>query len=205
MPFLIKAPGIKPGSICNDIISNVDFAPTWLEFAGLRAPSYMQGDSFLSSCKGTAVAQSEDAVAYHRYWMHGELIHNAYVRFHPHVSSSILIISSCFEQAHYGIRNSRYKLIFWYNEGYGLPGTREGGEEQEWELFDCEKDPMELFNAWSEVSCAAVREKMVRLLEAKMADIGDEPAHPVGLPAEKLAEMYKPGANIAAKAEQHNM
>ncbi len=79
MPFLVKGPGIKPGSICNDIISNVDFAPTWLEFAGLRVPSYMQGDSFLRILKGSAGKQKEDTVAYHRYWMHGDDFHNAYV------------------------------------------------------------------------------------------------------------------------------
>jgi arylsulfatase A-like enzyme len=78
MPFLIKGPGIKPGSICDDIISNVDFAPTWLEAAGVRVPSYMQGESFLDSLRGTA-KQSPDAVAYHRYWMHAEKNHNAYV------------------------------------------------------------------------------------------------------------------------------
>jgi hypothetical protein len=64
---------------------------------------------------------------------------------------------------------------------------------------------MELFNLWSEASYAEVRERMVRLLEEKMADIGDEPAHPVGLSAERLVELYVPGANIAAKAQQHNM
>jgi len=79
MPFLIKGPGIKPGSICDDIVSNVDFAPTWLDFAGLKMPNYMQGDSFLGSLKGSTGKQPDDAVAYHRYWMHGEDFHNAYV------------------------------------------------------------------------------------------------------------------------------
>ena len=81
MPFLIKGPGIQPGSICNHIISNVDFAPTWLEFAGLRKPSYMQGDSFLGKLLGHASDQrdEDEVVAYHRYWMHAEDMHNAYV------------------------------------------------------------------------------------------------------------------------------
>lgn len=87
----------------------------------------------------------------------------------------------------------------------GLPHTHGGGEEQEWELFDCDDDPMELFNVWAEPKYAETRERMVRLLEAKMLDIGDEPAHPIGLPADKLAQMFVPGANISAKAEQHNM
>lgn len=51
--------------------------------------------------------------------------------------------------AHYGIRNHRYKLIYWYNEGFGLPGTGEGGQEREWELFDCQEDPLEVSTALS--------------------------------------------------------
>lgn len=82
MPFLIKGPGVKPGSINTDIISNVDFAPTWCEFAKVKQPSYMQGESFLQSCLGKSQPQSPDAVAYHRYWMHRDLIHNAYVSTH---------------------------------------------------------------------------------------------------------------------------
>ena len=76
--LLVMGPGVKPGSVCQDVVSNVDFAPTWLEFAGLRIPNYMQGDSFLRSLKGESY-QSEDAVAYHRYFMHRDVIHNAFV------------------------------------------------------------------------------------------------------------------------------
>ena len=64
---------------------------------------------------------------------------------------------------------------------------------------------MELFNLWSEPKYNDAKETMVRLLEAKMEDIGDDPAHPVGLPATKLVEMYKEGSGIAAKAGQNNL
>ncbi len=66
---------------------------------------------------------------------------------------------------------------------------------------------MELFNIWSDPASEykEVREKMVRLLEGKMEEIGDDPAHPVGLPADKLREMYGEGKGIAAKAGQHNL
>lgn len=108
-------------------------------------------------------------------------------------------------QAHYGVRSKRYKIIFWYNENYDLPGTLTGGQEQEWELYDCERDPMELFNVWGDKDYSEIMEKMVRLLEAKMAEIGDTAAHPLGLPASELAGMYVPGADIASRAEQHNL
>jgi hypothetical protein len=105
-------------------------------------------------------------------------------------------------QAHYGIRGRRYKLIFWYNDGLGLPGTGPADEQQEWELFDCDEDPLELFNLWGSdrPEIAPVREKFVRLLESKMEEIGDLPAHPVGLPASELLERYPPGGAAVAAA-----
>lgn len=46
---------------------------------------------------------------------------------------------------------------------------------------------------------------MLKKLEDKMEEIGDEPAHPVGISAAALAERYPEGGNIAQKAEQHNL
>jgi arylsulfatase A-like enzyme len=189
MPFLLKHPKIiHPGSACNDIVSNVDFAATWLDLAGVRIPSYMQGVSFLNSLQGIPRKVDDKTVAYHRYWMHGDVFHNAY--------------------AHYGCRNKRYKIIFWYNEGLEQPGTRIGGEEQEWELFDCREDPLELFNVWSEPSYAQAREEMVRALEGKMEEIGDVPVHPIGKSANELAAVYASVRNEGiqiAKANQKNI
>ncbi|KAJ0427169.1 alkaline-phosphatase-like protein [Aspergillus carlsbadensis] len=157
MPFLIRYPrGIAAGSICDDIICNVDFAPTFLDLARVRIPTYMQGSSFRPLLQQNTPADWQQ-VAYHRYWMHRDVIHEAY--------------------AHYGVRDQRYKLIYWYNEDFGLEGTRPGGEEKEWELFDCEEDPLELFNCFHESRYREVVARMTRLLEDKMAEIGDEPVH----------------------------
>jgi arylsulfatase A-like enzyme len=79
--------------------------------------------------------------------------------------------------AHYGVRDQKYKLIYWYNEGYDLPGTSAGGQPREWELFDCEKDPLELFNVFGEPQYAEVAQRMVAQLDDKMREIGDEPEH----------------------------
>ena len=47
MPFIIRYPGkIKPGTIVEDIVSNIDFAPTLLEMAGIPVPEAVQGNSF---------------------------------------------------------------------------------------------------------------------------------------------------------------
>ncbi|KAK9423020.1 putative Sulfatase N-terminal domain-containing protein [Seiridium unicorne] len=53
MPFLIRYPKeIKSGSVCNELISNVDFAPTFFEFATQQRPTFMQGYSFRSLLQG---------------------------------------------------------------------------------------------------------------------------------------------------------
>ncbi|ASJ71565.1 sulfatase [Granulosicoccus antarcticus] len=158
MPFMIRYPEeIKPGEICKNVVCNVDFAPTFLDLAGLTIPSYMQGKSFRGILNNNESGEWSD-VAYHRYWMHRDPDHNAY--------------------SHYGIRNQRYKLIYWYNEGYDLPGTNHGGEDREWELFDCEQDPLELFSVYADPAYADVVADMTLQLERKMVEIGDEPEHP---------------------------
>ena len=157
MPFLARFPSeVQAGSICSQIACNVDFAPTFLDFAGLTIPSYMQGESLRPLLNQTDI-QNWQQVAYHRYWMHRDSDHNAY--------------------SHYGIRTQKYKLIYWYNEGFDLPGTNHGGEDKEWELFDCEQDPLELFNIFNDPNYHEIIVKLTQILEEKMQEIGDEPAH----------------------------
>ncbi|PVI05727.1 alkaline phosphatase-like protein [Periconia macrospinosa] len=164
MPLLVRYPkAIAPGSVCNDITCNVNFAPTFLEIAGMKIPNYMQGCSMLPLLY-QKTPKDWQQVAYHRYWMHNDVIHHAY--------------------AHYGVRNHRYKLIYWYNEDLGVVGARPGKadnpreeEEKEWELFDCDEDPLELFNVYNNPKYAPVVAHMTCLLETKMEQIGDDPIH----------------------------
>jgi len=157
MPFLIRFPAeIAAGSVCGDFVCNVDFAPTFLDYAGLAAPSYMQGRSFRSCLRGET-PEDWPQVAYHRYWMHRDATHNAY--------------------AHYGIRDRRYKLIYWYNEGYDLPGTREGGQDREWEFFDLDADPLEVLNVYADPAYGDAIAMMKDKLAQRQAEIGDSPAH----------------------------
>ncbi|SHI34904.1 sulfatase family protein [Wenxinia saemankumensis] len=157
MPFLCRYPaGIASGTTSRDIAQNVDFAPTFLDWAGLPVPSYMQGRSMRPVLEGKT-PDDWDQLAYHRYWMHNDVIHEAW--------------------AHYGVRDPRYKLIYWYNEALGQLGARENGAPPEWELFDCEADPMELRNVAHDPAYAQVFEEMLGKLDARMAAIGDVPCH----------------------------
>ena len=80
--------------------------------------------------------------------MHRDRDHNAYV--------------------HYGLRNQRYKIIYWYSDGFDLPGTNHGGEDKEWELFDCKRDPLELLNLANDKNFNEVFSRMKLILTKKM-------------------------------------
>jgi arylsulfatase A-like enzyme len=93
MPFVIKYPGkIKPNTINEDVITNIDFAPTILEMAGVNIPNSVQGKSFLKNLSKNKNDNWRQSMYYHYYEY----------PFYHHV------------QPHYGIRNERYKLIHFY-------------------------------------------------------------------------------------------
>ncbi|MDD7973219.1 sulfatase [Roseinatronobacter alkalisoli] len=157
MPFLIRYPaGIKAGTTSDAISCNVDFAPTFLDYAGLPVPSYMQGRSMRPVLEGNT-PDDWDNLAYHRYWMHNDGIHEAY--------------------AHYGVRDARYKLIYWYNKDLGQLGARPNDAPPEWELFDCATDQFELNNLADNPDYQDIFAAMLDRLDTKMQEIGDLPEH----------------------------
>ena len=157
MPFLIRYPtAIAAGTVCDRVAMNVDFAPTFLDFAQEPVPSYMQGRSMRPILQQQDADDWED-LAYHRYWMHKDEIHNAF--------------------AHYGVTDGRFKLIYWYNEPLDQIGAQPGDEPPEWELFDLRSDPSELTNLASDPASAPLFRDMLARLDQKMAEIGDRPRH----------------------------
>lgn len=95
MPFMVKYPKlVKAGSVNEDIITNIDFAPTLLDLANIKTEQKMQGHSFKPILKGKTPADWQKGMYYHYYefpyWHH--------------------------VQPHYGIRTQKYTLAhFYYN------------------------------------------------------------------------------------------
>jgi arylsulfatase A-like enzyme len=149
MPMLIQWPAeIEPGSRCEAIVTNVDFAATFLDACGIDAAAELpssQGRSFLPLLRGEEVEDWPDA-AYYRYWEHDDPIHAA--------------------PAHYGIRTAEHKLIHYYGAGLGVPGASDRVFEPEWELYDLKSDPTEVRNVADDPAYAGVRAG----LEAKLAE-----------------------------------
>ncbi len=91
-PILMRYPKeIKPGTIVDELIQNLDFAPTFLDYAQAAIPEDIQGETFRNIVNGK-MKQWRDAIYYTYYEYPGE--HNV--------------------QRHYGIRTNRYKLIHFY-------------------------------------------------------------------------------------------
>jgi N-acetylglucosamine-6-sulfatase len=68
VPLLVWAPGmVKPQSVVEQVIMNVDIAPTFLELAGISKPAQMQGNSFVPILRGRDIPW-RDRVFYEYYW-----------------------------------------------------------------------------------------------------------------------------------------
>ena len=93
MPLLVRFPtGAPAGQVRNEMVLNVDFAPTFLSLAGVAVPSDMQGRNFLPVLQGEIPDDWRNAMYYHYYE-------------YPAVHSV---------RRHYGVRTERYKLIHYY-------------------------------------------------------------------------------------------
>jgi arylsulfatase A-like enzyme len=91
MPLVVRYPGHVPaGATCDRMVLNLDFAPTLLELAGVKAPLDMQGRSMAPLLAGQTPADWRTTM-YYRFYHYPQ---------HHRV------------QPHYGVRSERYKLIY---------------------------------------------------------------------------------------------
>ena len=96
MPLLVRYPReIRPGSVSDDIVLNLDFAETFLDYAGAPVPDDMQGRSLRPLLRrGRRPKDWRTSMYYHYYE-------------YPAVHSV---------KRHYGVRTQRYKLIHFYHD-----------------------------------------------------------------------------------------
>ena len=155
MPLLVRYPDrVAAGSVCDEIVVNVDFAPTFLELAGIESPDQLQGRSMVPLLDGD-VPEDWPQSMYYRYWMHNDRSH------------------AC--PAHYGIRTKRHKLICYYNDPLDQPGAEPPVAPMEWELFDLVADPMEIDNIYHAPAAVDVVAELTDALHRMQAEVGDEP------------------------------
>ena len=153
MPLIVRYPReVKPGSVNDDIVLNVDFAETFLDYAGAPLPSDMQGRSLRPLLRGKRPKNWRTSM-YYRYWMHGA---------HFNVA------------AHFGVRTKRYKLIYYYGLPLNAKGAKRRPTPPEWELFDLKKDLREMNNVYRDPAYRAVVRKLKTELVRLRRELEDD-------------------------------
>lgn len=153
LPFLIRYPKEIEHSINKDVILNLDFAETFLDYAGLPVPATMQGRSFRQNLRSKTPHGWRTSM-YYRYWMH---------------------LAGYNVAAHYGVRTERYKLIYYYGKALGTSGSIDKDTPPEWELFDLLMDPRELSNVYADPKYHQQVIELKALLDKLQKDYGDQP------------------------------
>jgi len=93
-PLLVSWPGVVKSRVVNsDLVSNLDFAETFLEIAGVEVPNDMQGASLVPILKGETPNDWRTTHYYHYY---------EYPGWHM-------------VQRHEGVYDGRYKLMHYYD------------------------------------------------------------------------------------------
>lgn len=155
LPFLIRGPGIKPGSHSNELVANIDIAPTILELAKVKPDASVDGRSLYPYAHNTKL-HSRRPILFESFVETNDVEENGggppqaparvaagsagggpsinhrtrknLPRHHHSASASIVAPA----KNYYGIRLGPYKYIEWPD-----------GEK---ELYDLETDPYELTN-----------------------------------------------------------
>ena len=138
-PLIVRWPGVvDAGSVEESLVSNLDYAQTFLDLAGVSAKDSsvqeMQGVSLVPLLLGNKPDDWRESL-YYQYYEYLENQRTAHM-----------------VRRHRGVCTERYKLIHFYNLG-------------EWEMYDLQEDPQEMKNIADDPAHAATREKLEEELE----------------------------------------
>ena len=172
-PLVIRYPReIRAGSVSSEMVQNIDYAPTFLEYAGVKQPKEMTGRSLRKLFKHTANNSKKihwrKSLYYHYY---------DYPAWH-------------LTRKHDGVRTDRYKLIHFYGKGGARALTENRYQQQEgtreynsyrwmaqsgyitddpdidyYELYDLYEDPNELNNIYGKPGTERITKRLKRLLK----------------------------------------
>ena len=143
-PLIIRYPAkIKAGSECTALVQNIDYAPTYLDIAGIEKPDYMVGTSLVPLFGGETPRDWREYLYYHYY---------DYPAIHM-------------VRRHDGVRDSRYKLIHFYGEKNEHNDAINCNE-----LYDLQSDPNELNNLYDNPEYADIQTRLQARLDKFRVD-----------------------------------
>lgn len=150
IPWLVHYPrGIKPGTVFDQMVLNIDLAPTILDFAGVAVPKTMHGQSwrpYLSNPKAPGREQ----------WLYEYNWEKSYP----------------FDPTQVGVRTRRYKYIRYPDIGHTDPAYPMKGELPYDELYDLQNDPLEMHNLAKDAASAGLLRDMQGRLKKLLEETG---------------------------------
>jgi N-acetylglucosamine-6-sulfatase len=150
VPFIVHYPRlVKPGSTFDQMVLNIDLAPTMLDFAGVPIPGAMHGRSFRPALEGRD-PKGRESWLYEYYWD----------RPYP------------FDPTQYGVRTHRYKYIRYPDVGNSDPTYPMKGELPYDELYDLQSDPLETRNLAKDPAASGLLRQMQDLLRKQLETTG---------------------------------
>jgi N-acetylglucosamine-6-sulfatase len=144
---------IKPGTVRDELVLNIDFAPSMLDVAGVPIPSYMQGKSFKPLLEGRKTPWREDFLYhYHAEIDPSKMTAEERAAFDKKWRGQGLDPSPLLVPENLAVRAKEWKYITY-------PGANETDE-----LYNLVNDPYEMKNLISDPKCSDVVKKMKRRL-----------------------------------------
>ena len=94
-PLVMRLPkGYERRGDVDEMVQNIDYAPTFMQLAGVEVPSDIQGESLVPLLRGEKPEKWRDQLYYH---------------YHEYPAEHAV-------KRHYGVSTDRYKLIHFYND-----------------------------------------------------------------------------------------
>lgn len=144
-PLIVRFPNkTNAGSVCNALVQNLDYAPTYLAIAGIEKPEYMEGTSLIPLFGGQIPSDWREYLYYHYY---------DYPAVHQ-------------VRRHDGVRDNRYKLIHFYGEANEKDTAIDCNE-----LYDLEADPNELNNLYGNTEYSTIINRLQSRLDKFRTDL----------------------------------
>jgi len=170
IPLILRQPGtaLTGGKVHRELMSNVDFLPTLLDWVGVKIPANVEGVSFKDVLLGRGARTAQPP----RQYVFAQRVSHA---LRDNTSRSV--------------RDERHKLIRYFEQGrsvvfptdavpidvsrhVGRP-QRRGGARPFVQLYDLQSDPNELTNVADQPRYAAVRRELSGRLLEWMKQVGD--------------------------------
>ena len=151
-PLVMHLPkGYEAKGDIDYMVQNIDYGPTFLDMAGAEIPADMHGVSLFPLLKGEKPADWRPTLYYHFYEYPAEHM----------------------VKRHYGVRDSRYKLIHFYND------------IDRWELYDLRSDPTEMHNLYGQPGMEEVTARLMEELRQAQELYDDPIRHQFPLPIQQ--------------------